>query len=477
MSTCLLRKCLLILAGVLVCSATSVLAHDDEHDHDHGPPRRVHDDEIYRPTPLPDRIILTWSGDPARSQAVTWRTDVSVKEAVAEIAVAEPGPQFTSNAREIVAKTEPLESDAGLAHYHSVLFENLQPKTKYAYRLGDRVNWTEWFQFSTASEEPEPFSFIYFGDAQNAVRMHWSRVIREAFTDAPKARFMIHAGDLINQANHDSEWGEWFGAGHWLNAMMPSIATPGNHEYGRDGTRRALSRHWRPQFTQPENGPEGLEETTFSIDYQGVRIISLNSNEQLDEQTAWLDGVLAENPNRWTVVTFHHPVYSTARGRDNPQIRNSWKPLFDKYRVDLVLQGHDHTYSRVGPDVPEDVRNVPTGANVQTVEAGTVYVVSVSGPKMYRLERQPYMKRAAEGVQLYQIIHVDHDRLRYEARTADGELYDAFSLVKREGAPNELIDETPQIAEFAPAAEEEESHKAAEEKQQEPAAVGAGSGR
>ncbi len=44
----------------------------------------------------------------------------------------------------------------------------------------------------------------------------WSRVIREAYSDAPKAKFMIHAGDLINNAEKDAEWGEWFGAGGWL---------------------------------------------------------------------------------------------------------------------------------------------------------------------------------------------------------------------------------------------------------------------
>jgi 3',5'-cyclic AMP phosphodiesterase CpdA len=469
----------LLAATLLAWGSWAVRAHEDhEGEHEHQPPRRVDDKEIYKPTPLPDRINLTWIGDPAHSQAVTWRTDESVTEAVAEIAEAEPGPKFASKAARVAASTQKLESDAGPAHYHTVHFENLKPKTKYAYRLGDKVNWSEWFQFMTASDQVEPFSFVYFGDAQNDVRMHWSRVIREAFTDAPKARFMIHAGDLINNANRDSEWGEWFAAGSWLNAMIPNVPTPGNHEYGRDGLLRKLSRHWRPQFALPEEGPPGLEETVYKLDYQGVRIISLNSNERHAEQVEWLDSVLADNPNGWTVITFHHPVYSTARGRDNPHIRRLWKPVFDKHRVDLVLQGHDHTYSRVGPDVPDQVRNVPTGASVQTVEAGTVYVVSVSGPKMYRLEREPYMKRAAEGVQLYQIIHVDGDRLRYEARTADGQLYDAFSLVKRPDAPNQLIDEAPEIPEFGgeQADKKAETKDSAAESRGQPEPVGAASG-
>jgi 3',5'-cyclic AMP phosphodiesterase CpdA len=414
------------------------------HAHDDHPPRKVPDAELYRATPMPDRIVLTWRGDPARSQAVTWRTDPSIAKGVAQIAVAEAGPAFAAKAKDVPATTSAHTGELGEARYHSVNFEGLEPSTKYAYRVGDGVNWSEWFQFRTADDKPGAFSFIYFGDAQNDVRAHWSRVIREAHFDAPKARFMIHAGDLINHANADAEWGEWFGAGAWLNAMVPSVPTPGNHEYSRDRTRPGspseLSHHWRPQFTLPENGPAGLEETAYWLDYQGTRIVSLNSNEQQQGQVEWIDRVLSDNPNRWTVITFHHPVYSTARGRDNPEIRSLWKPLFDKHKVDLVLQGHDHTYARFGQELSE---NVPTGVNTRSPDGGTVYVVSISGPKMYNLERRPTMRRAAEDTQLYQIISIDGDTLRYEARTATGELYDAFRLNKRSGQLNELVDEIP----------------------------------
>ena len=57
------------------------------------------------------------------------------------------------------------------------------------------------------------------------------------------------------------------------------------------------------------------------------------------------------------------------------------------------------------------------------------------------------MARAAENTQLYQIISIDGDALRYEARTATGELYDAFRLKKRAGERNELIDEIPETPE------------------------------
>ena len=396
----------------------------------------------HAPTPNPDRIILTWAGDPATTQAVTWRTDTSVARGQAQITLSEPGNDFApyrnkglpnpEKVRTVPATTTLLASNLSKAHYHSVQFHSLKPDTNYLYRVGDGVNWSEWFQFHTAKSEPARLRFIYFGDAQNDLKSHWSRVIRGAFSEMPKADFILHAGDLINRDSADDEWGEWFQAGGWINGMIPSVPTPGNHEYGPG---KLLSKHWRPSFTLPENGPPGLEETAYTIDIQGVRIIVLNSNEQVAEQVPWLETQLKENPHRWTIVTFHHPVYSTAKGRDNPKIREHWRPLFDKYGVDLVLQGHDHTYGRSGL-MREG--NLLDGTNVN--DHGTVYVVSVSGPKMYTLEPQPWMVSSGKNLQLYQLITVDGDRLHYESRTANGTLYDEFELRKPATGPNQLVE-------------------------------------
>jgi hypothetical protein len=51
--------------------------------------------------------------------------------------------------------------------------------------------------------------------------------------------------------------------------------------------------------------------------------------------------------------------------------------------------------------------------------------------------------RSAEDTQLYQIVNVDLDEIRYEARTATGRIYDAFVLKKRAGQANELIETLP----------------------------------
>ncbi|WP_160168329.1 phytase [Novipirellula maiorica] len=426
-------------------------AHDGEHPH--AAPVEVPAGVTFAPSAVPDRIVLTWAGDPTTTQSVTWRTDMSVKKAVLEFAIAEDGPLFVNKTQQTDAKSESLKTDLGLAQYHSVTLTELKPSTKYVYRVGDGVNWSEWAHFVTASEQAEPFSFVYVGDAQNNIKSHWSRLVRQAYADAPRAAFLLHAGDLVNRGNSDGDWGEWFYAQGFIPRSTPCVAVPGNHEQSKvqneqtgEVTRR-LTDHWERVFEFPKNGPEGSREAVYFMDYQGVRIVGLNSTGQIEEQAVWLDDVLSNNPQKWTVITFHHPIYSSKRGRDNLELRDLWQPIFDKYKVDLVLNGHDHTYARTRLMAHKSEQNVPAGVRAKSDVSGTVYVVSVSGPKMYDLGREPYMQRVAEDTQLYQIITVDGDELRYVARTAIGRPYDGFTLTKQAGKPNKLVETIPDTPE------------------------------
>ena len=442
---------LALLLGLAVgapVAAQNGAAHSHDHVHHFG-------SEWNTPTPYPDRVVLTWSGDPTTSQSITWRTDVTVDSAFVEYALASPGPGFDHFAQRVRATSSSLDARAAVgehvvARYHTVTLSGLTPDTLYAYRAGDGTRWTEWFHFRTASRTPKPFSFIYLGDAQNDILSHWSRTLRTSYLTAPDARFMIHAGDLVTTAHADIQWGEWFRAGGWMHAMVPSVPAPGNHEYRAlneaDSTSSSmLSLQWRPQFALPENGVPGLEETNYYIDFQGVRIIALNSIRAKEAQAAWLERVLSDNPNRWTVVTFHHPIFSAARERDNPELRALWKPIFDKHGVDLVLQGHDHSYAR------GRARNEATGVNLRDDEVGTMYVVSVSGPKMYEFNKLAWdayaatLDRRGENTQLFQVIRVAGDTIEYRAHTATGALYDAFDLIRAKSAksPNRFVERMP----------------------------------
>ena len=201
--------------------------------------------------------MLNWSEDPASSLSVTWRTDTTVTSAFGQIAIATPAPSFFTRGTTVDAETELLdlshiEDEYVVSNYHSVTFRGLQPDTLYAYRVGDGTRWSEWFHARTADSEAEPMSFLYFGDAQNGIRSHWSRAIRAAYSEAPDALFAIHAGDLVGGAHNNVEWGQWHQAGSFIHSMLPSLPVPGNHEYdeftGAEGDRDVehLSAHWRP---------------------------------------------------------------------------------------------------------------------------------------------------------------------------------------------------------------------------------------
>ena len=380
-----------------------------------------------------ERIILTWKESPATSQAVTWRTNRGDDKAVAEIAPADASPDFVKNAKKFKTVTTELQSGTHKVYYHSVNFTNLQPDTLYAYRVGNGDSWSEWFHFRTANTQADPFSFIYFGDAQNHIQSLWSRSVRAAFLHSPEARFMVHVGDMVEYGDSDSEWQEWFNAAGWIFAMVPSIPAAGNHEYRKsDRSSKRLSPYWLPQFMLPENGIAELKETVYYIDFQGVRIVVLNSNRKLEKQAQWLENILEQNPNRWTVIVFHHPVQSAYYLENEKELKTQWKPLFEKYDVDLVLQGHEHLYARATGQV-----------NNQKPIHGPVYITSVSGPKMYKSSFRKWAHRLGENIQLFQVISISGNSLSYQALTVTGELYDAFNLLKEENGKKRFIEKIP----------------------------------
>lgn len=440
--------------GLALIGPAPLSAHPGQPNEDHLPWQLA--------TPWPDRIIVTVDGDPATTLTVNWRTDESVTQTQAELALALPDARFDQNARAQMADTEALDlsiakgrglngnrnPNAGLAptHHHSVRFEGLEPDTLYAYRVqGAEGKWSEWFQTRTAAREG-PIRFVYLGDAQNNLGSHWPRVIREAFRSAPDARFILHAGDMVNRASRDLEWSNWFKAGGFIHGMIPIIGVAGNHEYDDYGITNPqgidlLSILWRPQFRFPQEPglSTKLQETVYTVKYSSdLEVFVLNTNiKDMSEQAEWLDTKLGESTARWRIVTMHHPIFSSGRGRDNPDRRELLLPIFLKHKVDLALQGHDHTYAR--GNIPAEAQAPERQAATSGSGVTTMFVNSVSGPKMYEFNEEDWDVYALEGVRLnrkgentqfFQVITLDEGELSYEAFIADGSLYDAFTLSK-----------------------------------------------
>lgn len=316
--------------------------------------------------------------------------------------------------------------------------DGLAPDTLYAWRVQGGGTWSAWHHTRTAAAPGHPLTLLYFGDTQNKNVSLGTRVLREAMRQAPDARLALFAGDLVSggDGEDDTEWGEWFEAAGALPTSMAVAPAAGNHEYlkefeGTPRERRVLGSHWPVQFALPGNGAPGAEHSSYWFDYQDVRIAVLDGTSALDLGTApaqarWLDGVLTDHPQRWSIVMIHQPFYSPRAGRDNAQLREHLLPVIRRHGVDLVLQGHDHVYGR------------------RLDERGRlpVFAVSVTGAKQYRLSAgaRETMAPVAEDTQLFQVIRIEGDRLRYEARTATGRLYDAFELVG-DGAARRLVEQ------------------------------------
>lgn len=397
---------------------------------------------------LPERIMLTVPGDPATTAAVTWRTIFSDTVSIGQIAEAgsTPYPEKDKATRKIAGKSSPWETGSNTGMGHRVIFNNLKPSTSYIYRVGNGEVWSEWFSFSTASDKPEPLSFLYFGDVQSDIKSQCSRLFRNAYSHFPGSGFMIFAGDLVDRSV-DERWDQFFQAGGWILGTIPSLPTPGNHEYNSipNSSKRTFSSHWQQIFTMPANSPsEELSSRVYYTDYQGVRLISLDSPAigytESDSTLiiTWLEKVLSSGQNKWKIVFTHYPVYSCSQGRDNEEYRAAVQPLIEKYGVDLVLQGHDHTYCRGqnSANAGKDHKNLP------------VYVVSVAGAKMYGLNSSLWADRVASETQLYQHITIDNNKLYYKSFTIAGELYDAFEISKNSKGINK-IKESPEIKEVA----------------------------
>ncbi len=412
--------------------------------------------ERHTPSRVPDRITLVPAPDPTTEQVISWRSSTAVTQGFVEYRTITPtayaGGVQTQSAATRVEQT----TDLGYVNTtHTATLTGLRAGTTYQYRVGDGTNFSEWQRFETSATSTDGFSFVYLGDIQNGILSDASRVVRNALRDGPKADMVVQIGDMVNDAASDEQWGDLYEAFAYGLGSRELVTTPGNHEY-----EGGLSDQWSNQFSFPDNGPEGqggvydeLNGTVYFTDHQGVRFVSLNSNvvdtEGLQVQADWLEKVLSDNPNQWTVVFFHHPVYSLDEGRNNLGIRQSWGPILERHNVDLVLTGHDHAYGRGNLSANET--DLPAGADPALSSTGPVYVTSSVGSKFYEAgprhwnENGGHLRRLASGIQTYQIVDVKDGTLRFESRTADGQFFDGFTITKSEGRKLVVDGVAPQV--------------------------------
>ena len=120
------------------------------------------------------------------------------------------------------------------------------------------------------------------------------------------------------------------------------------------GNHDIATNNGRPEIREPAFG---IKRRNYVVRKNGVRFVIWDSNHPNRE---WLKENLRTEPgDRWTVVSFHHPVFTPGPHGDTPGFAPSLPRLFRRKGVDLVLNGHDHLYALMPPK--RRVRYVVTG--------------------------------------------------------------------------------------------------------------------
>ncbi len=152
----------------------------------------------------------------------------------------------------------------------------------------------------------------------------------------------LYLGDVYNKGTY-TEFYNWYGNNQTYFGQFKSITNPivGNHEY-ENGVAPGYFDYW-------DNVPD-----YYSYDAGGWHFIGLNSNSSIVDvsptsaQYQWLQADLIANSDKCTVVYYHHPLFNIGPPSATTEMMDIWNLLVQN-GVEIVLNGHDHTYQRWSP--------------------------------------------------------------------------------------------------------------------------------
>ncbi len=373
----------------------------------------------------PEQIHLTWGQDPATAMTVSWAAPAEA--AAAKVLLTRHDGWTRTVFAEQRLYTDGINGETVFT-YHAEL-TRLEPDSVYSYLVtAENDNSATPFpgKFRTAPIGRAPFRFTSFGDLATPNTAWVLSYGQSAFAvDAVESfqpLFHLLNGDLcyadLNPTVQPEVWRD-FGNNNQksaaFRAWMPCL---GNHETefnnGAQGFDSYLTR-----YSLPDNGNRAFRGRWYSFRVSNALFISLDADDVVfqdagafvggpaplvpsaatgnppiapgtslyvrgysnGEQTAWLERTLAQARSDrsidWIVVQMHQLACSssaTGNGSDLG-IRQEWLPLFDRFEVDLVLNGHDHDYERSFPVRGFDSMvgtDAATGTPVQTLRPHAV---------------------------------------------------------------------------------------------------------
>ncbi len=299
-------------------------------------------------------------------------------------------------------------ADENTAAIHEVALRGLRPDTRYFYRISSGGEVSRAYSFRTAPEGFRGFRFAVYGDTRSQPQEH-AKVAAAVLRASP--RFVLHTGDLVAVGTDYAQWGEqFFTPAAPLMARIPVFPCLGNHE-------RNASWYY-DFFSLPAGGGE-REEEWYSFDFGNAHFTVLDTETKFgpgSAQYAWLEQDLASARQEWKFVMFHRPVCSSGAhgGQENPALGQYLAPLFEKYDVDVVFNGHDHIYER-------SYRN------------GVYYIVAGGGgAPLYEVDQtpNPYQQRAAKRYH-FCTVEISWKVAILQARDAEGRVFDTVTIRHR----------------------------------------------
>ena len=218
--------------------------------------------------------------------------------------------------------------------------------------------------------------------------------------------FVVMVGDNLYGSERPQDFQNKFELPYktLLDEGVKFYASLGNHD----------SREQR--YYKPFN-MDGKLYYSFKAPKQDVRFFALESTYMDAEQLKWIEDELKNSNEKWKICFFHHPLYSSARTHGSElKLRAVLEPLFIKYDVSLVLNGHDHVYERIKP------------------QNGIQYFVTGSGGQLREGDLRkgsPLTAKGDDTSQVFMTMEINGDDLWYAAVDKSGNVVDSGAMTRR----------------------------------------------
>jgi hypothetical protein len=299
----------------------------------------------------PDTLFLTWQRDPTTTMTIQWvapetASDKSIHYLPLDGTVAQLSKTLT----------KPFPNTDLKVHRSELT--GLTPGTEYSFQIGSG---STAYRFRTMpAKATNTFQWVSGGDS--GVDAHAIGTNIMAASQEPY--FTLIAGDLAYDNGRSPatflKFLENYNR-HMVDPqrrLIPLVSCLGNHEVdGAYKTKRSDS----PQFLSVFDG--FYSDTTYGVldfgDYLSLVLLDTDHIAPIPgEQTSWLSNTLAARQERPHLIVANHvpayPSYRNPQGADSKlgtgeENRLHWSPLFEQYKVDLVLEHHDHTFKRTHP--------------------------------------------------------------------------------------------------------------------------------